>query len=309
MSVCRRRGTAPSQGVVLVVNHLIGIPTYRRPEALARLLAVLGDQVPPDVPVVVADNDPGLSARAVVLAAGDLEMHYLAEPSPGVALVRTRLMAEALRLRRNLWFLDDDQVPSSNWYQSMLDGHARHPEAILAGPVNYVLPVDAPSWARTGHFVRPEHEDGAQLEATGFGNCVLPLSALSVPGLSSVDAAFARSGGEDTEYMWRARREGVEIRWCAGATVEEVVPAARVTRAALRGKYVRNGETLARLRLREKGRLVILAGGLLRVSAGLLHLAIATATRRGTYRALTMTCGGWGWVRAALGRVSRAYGD
>lgn len=294
-----------------MADHMIGIPTFRRPQELARLLEVLGEQVPPDVPVVVVDNDPELSARQVTLAAaaGDLEVHYLTEPSPGVALVRTRLLAEAVKLRRNLFFLDDDQVPSLNWFTSMVDAQARRPEAILAGPVNYVLPADAPSWTRSGHFRRPEHDNDTLLDATGFGNCVLPLSALSAPGLGRVDADFAQSGGEDTEYMWRARRAGVEIRWVAGATVEEVVPTERVTKAALRAKYVRNGETLARLSLREKSRPVVLCGGLLRVLAGLTSLAIATGARRGTYRAMAMTCSGWGWLRAGLGRVSRAYGD
>lgn len=288
---------------------VIGIPTYKRPMQLKQLLADLSLQLPADVCVVIVDNDPDSSAQSVALEVWHMRVHYLQEPSPGVAQVRTRAMEFSAEMAAGLIFLDDDQTPDPGWYEAFLKAHALDPKAVLAGPVYYNLPAGSPEWARGGYFQRPEHADRALIPSTGFGNCLIPPHVLALPGMRRVDDLFAQSGGEDTEYMWRASRAGVEIRWCSDASTQENVPIERVTPAAVRARLVRNGETMARLRMRESSRIVIAAGGVARILVGLAGLTYTSLTPGGARRtSLVRICSGWGSLRAVVGRSARAYG-
>ena len=99
---------------VLSGGLTIAIPTYRRPDAVARAVrgvlaqtAEIASDALDAVEVLVIDNDPSASARSVVTAlcaeAPDgVGLRYEVETRPGVAAVRNRALDEAAgrRLRR-----------------------------------------------------------------------------------------------------------------------------------------------------------------------------------------------------------------
>jgi glycosyltransferase involved in cell wall biosynthesis/SAM-dependent methyltransferase len=114
----------PDPPVVTVV-----LPTYRRPDSLARALRGLAAQVDPGVgwDVVVVDNDPDQGAAATVeveMAGTNLSWRLLHQPRVGSAHARNLGIEQASG--SIIALLDDDVVPDPDWL-------ARIVAPILAG--------------------------------------------------------------------------------------------------------------------------------------------------------------------------------
>ncbi len=95
--------------------------TFKRPEALERLIPILVDQLASvadqaDGEVLIVDNDPDGSAHAAVAAFTDAgqPVRYVHEPVPGIATARNRALS-ASSDRDLLVFIDDDETPSEHW--------------------------------------------------------------------------------------------------------------------------------------------------------------------------------------------------
>jgi len=209
------------------------IPTFRRPDCLARALeSVFAQTDAPPFDVLVVDNDPAASARAVAdqfaqQAVSGIRLTYLHEPHPGVAnarnaaigAVRTPLVA----------FLDDDQTATETWLAALLACHKRFPAAVTFGPVRAALPAPGgPHEAYlTEFFSRPESgPTGYIRQPFGCGNSLVDLSAIP-PARPVFDARTNETGGEDDLFFARVKAAGGAFAWCAEAAVLEHVPAAR----------------------------------------------------------------------------------
>lgn len=288
----------------------VGVPTYRRPEELRTLLGSLEVSCPPRTKVYVVDNDPAESARGVVAdvaATSELSIEYSTEVTPGLVAVRQRLLDIAAAAGSALAFVDDDEVVTPKWYAELLTASSRFPGAILAGPVRYELPEDAPEWSR-GAFSRPDHLDGSLLDMTGFGNSLIPAALLQRRDICWIDTAFSNTGGEDTEFMSRMVGLGIEIRWVAGAAVREAVPYSRVTRAWVSARQIRSGEIWAMINVRQRGRsrLYIGAQGLVRIAAASTRIASKLLLLKlPSPEALASVRAGYGWLRVAFHRRRR----
>ncbi|UCC32144.1 MAG: glycosyltransferase family 2 protein, partial [Phycisphaerales bacterium] len=101
--------------------------TCRRPEGLQRLLRALnaltfrGD--PPDIEVIVVDNDADTSAASVCdLLRRDLNwpLRYEVEPQRGIPFARNRAVACAADTADFVSFIDDDEVPQPSWLDELL---------------------------------------------------------------------------------------------------------------------------------------------------------------------------------------------
>jgi succinoglycan biosynthesis protein ExoM len=118
------------------------IGTFRRPEGLRRLLQALDalrfERLPrPDLVIVVVDNDPAGSARAVcdsIAPTVRYTIRYEIEATPGISHVRNR----AARLARDqadlVAYLDDDEVPEPRWLEELLVVQQAHAADVVAGP-------------------------------------------------------------------------------------------------------------------------------------------------------------------------------
>lgn len=292
---------------------LIGIPTYKRPDGLQRLLASIAHstQHATNCYVLVVDNDPNGSAREVVRAinSGRLPVAYTREPRPGVVHVRNRILAESAGFEAVV-FLDDDQVVSEEWWDAFLRAHMQFPKSVLAGDVQYSLerPVDdayIDEWLDR----RSVGPDFQMLSSTGTGNCLIPVSALALTSTSQFDPRFSVTGGEDVHFFNGLTSNGVEIRRCNGAVAIETVTSDRGTRAWIRSRLIREGATRAMMKQQMNGRPIILAEGIFRVLAGSAIWAAGAARRRRTsYSLESKPLGGLGYVIASLGLTVRQYG-
>lgn len=302
------------------VRVMIGITTYRRPALLDSLLDLVECRITDvsgriDASILVVDNDPEESARAVVTARAGAR--YVAEHMPGIAAARQRVLDETPD-GELLLFLDDDVIPSDGWLDPLIDVQKQYSATVVAGYVRYTFPQGTDPWVMKGGFMRRQtHATGTRLPAAAAGNILVDVDAVRRLGVS-FDRSLGLSGGEDTLFTRQLVRAGGSIVWCQESEVDGPVVVERTTRAFCRARARSHGSTtlLVALRMAPQSptarfavRLRCLVGGVLRVASGYAkHL---TGRMRADVardaEGIRIADRGWGMARASLGLVSEEY--
>ena len=227
------------------------VATYKRPESLGRLLTALLLQIA-DLPdgfeagVVVVDNDPSGSAGGVVRGfqvSRDV-VDYVVEADPGIAAARNAAVRRCLD-RDALVFIDDDESPRPGWLVELLRIQRLFDAPVVAGPVVARYDAVPPRWVEaSGFFRRVERRTGSEVKWPATNNVLVSVAAL--PDSSPFDERFGLSGGSDTHLFMRLAKDGVRQVWAEDAVVEEVVPAARLSRSWVLRRSFRLGNSIAR---------------------------------------------------------------
>lgn len=228
----------------------ICIATYRRPDRLRALLGDLSQQQRLPQDVVVVDNDAAGSARATVeharAAGAPFPIRYDVQRRKNVSLTRNRTVA--LATGDWLAFLDDDERAPPAWLAQLADAAARLDADGVLGPVEPVLPADAPEWVRRGHFyqwARMKTGTVVPLNQLRFGNVLLSAAVLK-PQRPVFDPGYGLTGGEDGDLLTRLAQAGARLVWCDEAAVTEPVEAARLSLRWLLLRALRGGQDFAR---------------------------------------------------------------
>ena len=223
----------------------IVIPTFRRPDFLRRILVEIRQQLPEDgtVEVLVVDNDPEGSAKAVVPQVGS-GFRYLAEPRTGVAHARNTGVGAADG--RFVLFLDDDEIPVPEWLDIFL-ARAKSGDPVCFGPVEAQFasppPPELESILRPMFSRELPDADGAEISGKraylGTGNSMFDRE-VCFDGLP-FDTSF-NGGGEDVWLLRHlAEDKGLPFRWVAEARVFEQVPDRRCTLAFIKERKYLGG--------------------------------------------------------------------
>lgn len=129
------RGSGDGGGDVAVDISVI-IPTFRRPDMLREAVRSALAQDGPAVEVVVVDDSPEGSARAVVATEGDPRVTYFkAEPPSGGRPAWVRNLGWPRSRGRHLHFLDDDDRVAPGAYRAALDAFSRTDAGLVFGRV------------------------------------------------------------------------------------------------------------------------------------------------------------------------------
>lgn len=313
-------GRAPSSALS------IAIPTFRRPDALGRALRGVLTQAavhcPEGTEVLVVDNDPAGSARAVVDALGDAErrgvtVRYVQETAPGVAAVRNRALDE-VSSSDLLLFIDDDEEPEAGWLSTLLATRAHWGAEAVAGLVVPHYDVEPDQWVRAGRFFdRQNWPTGTMRPVAATNNLLLDLHFVRAHGLR-FDEAFGTTGGEDTLFTRQLVVAGGSIVWCGEARVRDHVPVERLDHAWILRRQRSHAATSVRVDLALAGpgthltrRYRALVGGVGRIAVGLVRHATGVLTGSVVHRArgARLMARGRGLAAAAIGRgVHSEYG-
>jgi succinoglycan biosynthesis protein ExoM len=224
--------------------------TFRR---LDRLEAVLGDlaqqQLLPSE-VVVVDNDAAGSAGAVVERFRQTQppfpVHYEIQPVKNIAITRNRTVA--LSNCEWLAFIDDDERAPDFWIARLFKAAGEFAADGVLGPVEPVVPDDAPGWIRRGRFYDFYHLKTGTVVPNNymrFGNVLLraaPVKAMEMP----FDPAYGLTGGEDGDMLARLALQGTRVVWCDEAFVTEPVEKSRLNLQWLLRRSMRGGQDFAR---------------------------------------------------------------
>jgi succinoglycan biosynthesis protein ExoM len=225
--------------------------TFRRSELLRLLLHNLGGQQTGGLftySIVIADNDFAQSSQKVVLefqSASSLDIGYCVEPEQNIALARNQALANAKG--DYVAFIDDDELPVSDWLLKLLQTCQTHKVDGVLGPVLPQFETNPPAWVTRGRFYeRPTHATGFTIDWTEGRTGNLLLRRAMLDGIEPVFRPEFGSGGEDRNFFRRMIDAGRVFVWCNEAEVYERVPALRwkrsfmIRRALLRGKMALN---------------------------------------------------------------------
>lgn len=206
------------------------VPTFRRPDGLARALRSLFAQTVRPDQIVVVDNAPEGGARSVTEAlasASPVAIEYVHEPRAGVANARNAGF-EAAR-GRFIVQLDDDESAAAHWLESLLIARDRLNAAVVFGPVRAQAPSSTGSHAsvRNAYISRLYSRTGPDVDQVltrprGCGNSLIDRREVSLPE-PPFDPVANETGGEDDILFAALSRDGVRFGWAAGAEVIEHV--------------------------------------------------------------------------------------
>jgi len=184
----------------------IVVPTYRRPELLARCLAALvhQDLDPAAFEVVIADDAAGESTRATVegvaLFARPVVRYVPVTGSHGPAAARNA----GWRAARGevIAFTDDDTVPDPDWAAAGLGAFERDPAlAAATGRTEVPIPPRPTDYER--------NESGLATAEFVTANCFVRRAALEAVG--GFDERFRAAWREDSDLHFALLERGLKI--------------------------------------------------------------------------------------------------
>jgi succinoglycan biosynthesis protein ExoM len=229
----------------------ICVPSYRRPGGLFLLLGALDAQefgeAPPEIRIVVVDNDEAESAREVIDDARSWlrhPIHYRVEKRVGIPQARNAALAAALS---SDWiaFIDDDEVPEPGWLDALLRTQRVTGADVVTGPSLPRFIEPPPEWIiASGLFEPLRHATGAPV-ATAYTNNVLARGSALRALDTFFDERFTLGVGEDAELFARVAAAGGRIVWADDAIVYENVPPARATLRWMLARGYRDGAATA----------------------------------------------------------------
>jgi succinoglycan biosynthesis protein ExoM len=210
---------------------VVGICTFNRPDGLRELLIELINQSRMQrikVIILVVDNSVDGNACWVK---SDLEIgqnvNYLHVAHGGLSSARNAALDFARGMGAAIAFVDDDEVPGETWLKTANSIVVRASNEIIAGPV---IPDFGSFPSKTTipvkYWERPKRVDGHLVVGfVGDGNIVYP-SSLILSGLE-YSQEFSFTGGQDTDFLMRAKELGYKIRNLNDLAVTERVPLIR----------------------------------------------------------------------------------
>jgi len=294
------------------------IATFRRLDRLEALLDDLAKQQLFPAEVVVVDNDAAGSAGAVVERFRQTQppfpVHYEIQPVKNIAITRNRTVA--LASCEWLAFIDDDERAPDFWVARLVKAAGEFGADGVLGPVEPIVPDDAPRWIRRGRFYDFHHlktRTDVPNNYLRFGNVLLraaPVKAMEMP----FDPASGLTGGAAGDMLARLALRGTRIVWCDEAFVTEPVEKSRLNLRWLLRRSMRGGQDFARHSLagrfgrRSAERLRLFVRALLQlVVAAVLTVAVLPFGRHHAAYWLTKASANLGKLSFFLGRHYREY--
>jgi hypothetical protein len=232
------------------VDVVVTLPTFRRP---GQLLATLGSLKAQDTArryaVIVMENDAeareGARAAHPLFESGAVEgmlivAHERGNCSAYNAGWRTALIQ--FPAFRHLLVIDDDEIASPRWIETMCAAAERFGADIVGGPQQPIFaePEDS-HWAAHPVFAPPYRISGPVRALYSSGNLLISRQVLAAMGPPFLDLAFNFMGGGDSDFLSRSAQKGFKLAWCAEAPVAETVPARRLEADWIRARSLRNG--------------------------------------------------------------------
>ena len=229
-------------------NHLvIGIPTYKRPVMLEKLvLSIYASQISIDsissVDIVVVDNDIQRTAESVITALKNkatppFNLHYCNYPKKGLTHVRNEILKQSLNFKPDyIAFVDDDEYVVKNWLNELIKTMVHMNADIVQGPNLPVFEKEVPEYISRWFYVE-NFESNKQMEVVETNNLLIKSKFVNEHNLR-FDSRFDQTGGEDTFFGVQAINKGARIFWSHDAIVYETIPELRATiKWLMRRKY------------------------------------------------------------------------
>ncbi len=302
------------------------ICTFRNPDGLRALLQGLDTQLletvrDQDLTVAVVDNDADASADPVLksyAAGGRFKIVRMNQPKRGLSSARNSALHLAFASQADLFaFLDDDEVPSDRWLQSLVDCFKEPNSTIVVGPLEPRFEATPPPWIVAGDFFHHRCTDSTESVAGYTGNVMMRTAAIAASGVR-FDETLNTIGGEDVVFFRALRTRGFHVKCTPGALAYESISRGRTSLKWMMRRWLRAGATNTLLvgggNVGWRNRIANAARGLGRIVAGSVLVVVTAATRgrrdfAAVARSISTVCRGAGMLIAAFGFAYQEYGQ
>ncbi|MBX9930199.1 MAG: glycosyltransferase [Methylobacterium sp.] len=233
-----------------IIETVVCVPTFRRPEHLARTLdSLVAQSFDRPFAVVVVENEPapmqGSAVAEAYLVGGRLSGLCVTESRQGNVFAINTAFDTALAAYPDARFflmIDDDEVAEPDWLARMVGAAEASGAGVVGGPVWLSLGREAkPGLACHPAFLPAYTESGPVPLIYGSGNCLVTRETFEGLGLPAFDVGYNFLGGGDADFFARARRAQVRFHWVAEAIITETVPPLRTTLGWLAARALRTG--------------------------------------------------------------------
>ncbi len=286
----------PTPGVVESgMKITVCICTYNRDLHLSRLLESLqgiqlGGLEGVQVRLLVVDNNSSAETRQLCADAGrhlQIPLYYVEEHKPGVVSARNRAVSEAIASGDDfLAFLDDDDVPDSNWLMELLSTQQETSADIVAG--NRRL-MDPPPWTQGVGERRKKKSSSKQVgkhrmpRSAGTGNVLISRGVLlSLVGDGLVfHPAFNLSGGEDKDFFLRAIKSGATMAFAEKSFITQYHDQQRYTAQGVMARGFKSGcskMNVTRCHGSRSERFALIGGALTKLLTSIISLPFVVFT-------------------------------
>lgn len=217
-------------------NIVIGIPTFKRPEMLRKLiLSISGCSIDKsfikDVKVLVVDNDADKTAEiAVKELMPDFndgpELYYYNYPVKGLSNVRNEIFRKASEFNPDyIACIDDDEYAAPGWLNELVLTITNNQADIVLGPV--IPEFEGKVSPFTAYWFRYKDLDNSQkVNFFWTGNFIIG-AGFFIKYKIKFDNRFNITGSEDSFFGVKALKSGATIRWADKAIAYETIPQKR----------------------------------------------------------------------------------
>jgi GT2 family glycosyltransferase len=236
MAYAPRAMAASSASLDSSIEIVVCIPSFRRPQHLRLTLESLAAQrTSRRFAVVIVENDVAkcgsVPVAAEFLASGKLPGFCVVEPRQGNCHAINAAFESALATfpaASSLLMIDDDEIASKDWLESMVRAAETTGADIVGGPVFPDFDDDMKHGLHRHPAFRPGYDaSGPVAVIYGCGNCLIRRPVFARLGEPAFDLRFNFLGGGDYDFFIRCRHAGFRFHWAAEAVIVETVPKSR----------------------------------------------------------------------------------
>ncbi len=217
-------------------NIVIGIPTFKRPKMLQKLIlniieCNINELLIKSINIIVVDNDIDKTAEPIVNELKDsysdsCKLKYYNYPVKGLSNVRNELFIRALEYNPDyIVCIDDDEYPTSEWLNQLLITITTVKADIVQGPVIPVFESEVSPFI-SNWFKYKNLKNHQRVDFFWTGNFIISVKFLLEHKIK-FDERFNFTGSEDSHFGVTALNSGANIYWASNAIVYETIPAKR----------------------------------------------------------------------------------
>lgn len=221
------------------MNHLvIGIPTYKRPLLLGKLInsiyeCNIDNNFISTIDILIVDNDMAKTAEATtskykINCTKNFELHYHNYPEKGLSNVRNAIIEKAIGFEPDfIVFVDDDEYVTVNWLNELIYCIVKNNCDMAMGPVIPEFKKKV-STAISRWYFPPEYENHEKLDFIMTGNLIMRSKFLRDYKLR-FDPRFNTTGAEDSYFGISVLKESGTIYWASKAVAYEHISEKRAS--------------------------------------------------------------------------------
>ena len=244
------------------MNHLvIGIPTYKRPLLLEKLVnsiytCSIDEKFISAVDILIIDNDQNQTAKATTSGLKNncpfnFKLHYHNYPLKGLSNVRNEILEKAYLFEPDfIVFVDDDEYVTKPWLNELIYTIVNNKGDMAMGPVIPEFEVSV-SKALSNWFFPPHYENNKKLDFIFTGNLIMRSKFLKEHQLQ-FDKRFNNIGSEDFYFGICVLKENGTIYYAAKAIAYEYISKKRATLKWLLQRRYRGANTYIYILILEK---------------------------------------------------------